>query len=570
MKPDQFADQIRRKLESIEPTFRDKDWVQMQHTMRVHGGGVYQPGLPQWVMPTVGGLAVASLATVVYFQYATNQKLQNEVQTLNQTVTQLRQTPQATEQPPDTVYVTRYIEAPSTHLPTWKGGLSNEPIDRSLRDVRRGGSQLADSQQPKQEVYTDEAGNVLVPNPSLNSSVNETTTTSSIPRRNGPVSTDQSNRSTQLANSENGPTINNGRQRSGSTLENNSYPVAGTNRTGIDKRGNDLGTNPANQYRVSQRDLAGNNLPYKQYGANSGRNGSGNAADIANGRQNGAANNRQGGMYDPQTPVETAQPTTEPLSWALPDIEDLPLLSITADSAYYREGMVKISRRIRRLLPVIAAQTATKAPTVTIPVPDWRFRLGIGGFVGVQQFGGGLFSEVRLGSGWIIGVGLTNNRLSGATYLTDHLYEERTKRNFRKEYAGGIDPRYEILNITRKATTWQVPVTVGYRIQMQKNWSVNPTVGVSFNISNQEKIAFNYLRTPPVTMGGPSELEERYLLIQYQKSYMHTALFSVGIEKTWQRISVQAGPYMSLPTTVNPYTLNTASGGMRARLFYRF
>ena len=577
---DQFADQIRRKLESIEPTFREKDWVQMQHTMRVHGGGVYQPGLPQWVMPTAGGLVVASLATVVYFQYAANEKLQNEVQTLNQTVSQLRQQPPVTEQPPDTVYVTKYIESANGHLPTWRGELSEKPVDRSLRDIRAGG-QLADNRHPQQAAYPDEAASETESNLSSNPSVNETNTTSSSSRRNGltntnPATTGNTNRLNPLVNSETESLATNrlSRSQQGNLPENGTFSPTGATRTRVDGSDNYGVNNTSGNYRnrASNRTRPGASQAYDQYVGNAGKTGTVSGYEPSVGRQNNTGVDRQGGVYNNPSLVEPRN-SQESASWMLSGIDELETLPILVDTAYYREGMVKISRRIRRLLPVIAAQsqTASTTPAASVPIPDWRFRLGVGGNVGLQQYGGGIYSEVRVGSNWIFGVGLTNNRISGETYLTDYKYQERTKRDFRKEYAGGIDPRFDILNITRKANTWQVPITVGYRIQLLKNWSVVPTVGVSLNIGNQEKIAFNYLRPPVNPSGfGSNEVEERFLVIEYPKQYMHTVLSGVNVEKTWQRISVQAGPYMSLPLVVNPKTLNTASGGIRARLFYRF
>lgn len=574
MKPDQFADQIRQKLESIEPTFREKDWVQLQHTMRVHGGGIYQPGLPHWVMPTAGSLVLASLATVVYFQYAANEKLKNEVRSLNQTVTQLQQQPRVVEQPPDTVYVTRYIESQSGHSPTWEGELSNASIDRSLREMR-GREQLADARQPQQEVITDEAGNETVSNRSLNPSVNETNATSSSLRRNGSTETGAVglSRSNQSASINAAVGVGNNRLRPGYIPEKETYASPGTNRAGWDSRGNYAVNSQPNAFRTTNRAATGVNQPYNSYEPNVGRSGSGmgNNSSVNDystyNRQKGTG--RSGAGYGSASAAESS--ASEAVSWALPGIDEITPLTIVTDTAYYHEGMVKISRRIRRLLPAMAAQSqVATTPTAGNPVTDWRFRGGIGGYVGSQQYGGGLFAEVRVGSNWIFGLGLLDSRISGGTYLTDYMYTERTKRDFRKEYAGGIDPRFDILNITRKATTWQVPISVGYRIALQKNWSIVPTAGFSMNISNQEKIAFNYLRPPNPIVGGPNALEERYLLIEYQKKYMHTVLSSVGIEKTWQRISVQAGPYVSLPLNTDIKTLNTSSGGVRARVFYRF
>ena len=245
-------------------------------------------------------------------------------------------------------------------------------------------------------------------------------------------------------------------------------------------------------------------------------------------------------------------------AWGLANVEELESHLLTVDSLYYEEGMSRITRRMRRMLMPAFAGTA---PVIKEPIPDWHWRIGAGGTYGIKQWGAGISGELRLGKNWIAGVGLMGVNLSGGSFLTDEHYENKTKQNFRKYYAGGIDPKFQILNITRQTMTWQVPVTIGYRLNLPKYWAVTPTVGASINIDNRERIAFNYMR-------GPRDFTDATLLIQYPKKYMHNMLVSVGVEKTLRHASIQASPYLSVPIITNTYSLNSTSAGVRLRIFY--
>ena len=522
MKPDKFSDQIRRKMESVdEPVFRDKDWVQMQRTMQMHGGGVFQPALPQWVLPGAGMMAAAGLSAIIYVQYSANEQLHNEVQTLQNKVTELKQAPAPVLQKTDTVYITRYIDRPGTGsgMPSWDGKLSDDPVDPSFRK-RQPSEHFADGRSPAETQYTEQSANAVPSIHSPNQSANEKTATSDV---SNPVN---AGNPADLANA--GNTSKN-RFRNGDFRQETGSPTyaAGHNRQANRQGGT-----------------------YDPYNQRSGNNAGGNGG-------NGGSSSTSAYTY-PSQPAGMNAGQPERQAWGLANIEELESHLLTVDSVYYEEGMSRITRRMRRMLMPAFAGTA---PVIKEPIPDWHWRIGAGGTYGVKQWGAGISGELRLGKNWIAGVGLMGVNLSGGSFLTDEHYESKTKQNFRKYYAGGIDPKFQILNITRQTMTWQVPVTIGYRLNLPKYWAVTPTVGASINIDNRERIAFNYMR-------GPRDFTDATLLIQYPKKYMHNMLVSVGIEKTLRHASIQASPYLSVPIITNTYSLNSTSAGVRLRIFY--
>ncbi|MCY7356426.1 MAG: hypothetical protein LH609_02975, partial [Rudanella sp.] len=113
MKPDDFSDQIRRKLESVEPEFREQDWTRMQQTLG-HSTPVFAIGTKAGLMAAASVAAVMAFGGVAYQQYQANRQLHEQVRTLNQTVTTLRQSANPTPAnptavPPDTVFLTRDV-----------------------------------------------------------------------------------------------------------------------------------------------------------------------------------------------------------------------------------------------------------------------------------------------------------------------------------------------------------------------------------------------------------------------------------------------------------------------------
>ncbi|WP_234734697.1 hypothetical protein [Tellurirhabdus bombi] len=135
MKTDKFSDSIRRKLESLQPTYRDQDWARMEKYMQQHAGGGGMPSgtsISRWLVPTAGVMTMMALVATVFWQHGSNQELQQKVQTLSQKVTQLQQTTDQVASRVDTVYITQYIAEKSTQKEAISAanGSSAQPQER--------------------------------------------------------------------------------------------------------------------------------------------------------------------------------------------------------------------------------------------------------------------------------------------------------------------------------------------------------------------------------------------------------------------------------------------------------
>ncbi|MCY7357191.1 MAG: hypothetical protein LH609_06915, partial [Rudanella sp.] len=230
---------------------------------------------------------------------------------------------------------------------------------------------------------------------------------------------------------------------------------------------------------------------------------------------------------------------------------------------YYEEGMARNARRMRRLLNTASPSGAALAKIdINQSEPGWKVRIGPGANLGVLQWGAGLFGEFRLNSHWRLGLGLTSMNLTGESFLTEIAYDQRTKQNFRRKFASGIDPKHDIINITPTGSSWQVPINVSYRFGLGSGWSLVPSAGVNLSLSNREEIGFAYLR-------GPGKIEPVTIVMKPAQQMLHAGSAAIYLEKNWGDWTLQLGPYASAPLSKTPSRLNTQTAGASARLLYQ-
>ncbi|MCF0064907.1 hypothetical protein MUK70_28925 [Dyadobacter chenwenxiniae] len=104
MKTNKFEDTIRRKLESIEPDFQEKDWANMQRYMRAQSPPSFWQQHSSWI----GYAAAASVSMVMAFMYVSqrtqNNHLTADVKKLQHQIEAIKNAPTLAEKP-DTVYL---------------------------------------------------------------------------------------------------------------------------------------------------------------------------------------------------------------------------------------------------------------------------------------------------------------------------------------------------------------------------------------------------------------------------------------------------------------------------------
>lgn len=534
MKPDDFSDQIRRKLESVEPEFREKDWTRMQQALG-HSTPVFAIGTKAGLMAAASMAAVMAFGGVAYQQYHANKQLHEQVRSLHQTVKTLQQSAGVAQAqvkptssvPPDTVYLTRdvvlYVAVPVERKRNDEIAETNSPSNPNATETPS-----TVNNRPSAGI-TSTGGHLLAnPNGSIGSSESRQTSTQ--------------NRNTAGIDSPVGSTPN----RSVNELSGNNKASGISSGNGNRIVGNSRGNN---------KGVAGGNS----------RNGNGTAG--INGVNNTDLTGQNGNVVAGTTETNNTGPVSENTATNSNNAVQLALLSgrpFMRDTTYYQEGMARTARRMRRLLSTPSPSGAALAKVeVNRNEPNWLARIGPGSNVGWRQLGVGVFSEFRLNSHWRVGVGLTSMKLEGGSYLTEVDYGKRTKQNFRNNFAPAVDPRHDIINITPKGSSWQVPIMMSYRFGLGSGWSLVPSIGVNLSLSNQEEIGFAYLR-------GPGQIQQVTLIKKLPQQMLHVGSAAVYLEKNWGDWSLQLGPYASTPLSSVQGRLNTNTAGAAARLYYQF
>ena len=275
--------------------------------------------------------------------------------------------------------------------------------------------------------------------------------------------------------------------------------------------------------------------------------------------------------------IQTESPaTTNGGSVSYEPVAGLPL---SVDSKNWNTALAQRAKRMRPARPAVVVVEQPQVPeSQPVQRVTTHFRVGIGGEVASRLWSAGVFTEVLLGNHWSVGIGL-----SQATYLSKFITEEdfndRTHRDFRKEFARPGDLWRDILNIDTRQTRLQVPVNLGYRIPLNQRLTLLPTVGTYLNVSNSENVTY-YCRDilrPPMQPQSQRGFDEISTSKSQSVDLISNLVFGAGIE--WQRghWALQGIPVITIPTEANPqpkqpdmtWQRNTTVG-LRARLLYQF
>lgn len=466
MKTSKFEDTIRRKLESIEPDFQEKDWAKMQSYMRAQSPPSFWQQHSSWI----GYAAAASVSTVMAFMYVSqrtqNNHLTADVKKLQNQIEAIKNAPALAEKP-DTVYLIK------------KGDGSGELVALSDADA---------------DVTSVPAGTLA---------------------------------SRKVA------------------VENKGMAPA-------------MIKQPANQL-YNSKFIAMNNK--EQVAENDGGGGSGIAVNEMNFAQNSAGAER------------FAMPASIQLDLQRPvDINSSPFgvnrmkynLASRISKRQYQQALLasnvqKSAINISEKNTEQVAQAENVIPKLNLKVP-YRFGVGMStDGVGKTKTVSG---EVLVGRKFSISAGISWLKVKPMEFFNEKLFREKNRRDFKGTHPGEVPLAFQVYNIKVDPTVVQIPLTVAFRNNIKDNWAYYAGAGTNITVSAKEKISFE-CKAP----------NYEYFTQQFEAKVdvpvINSVNFSVGLEKTWYPIVVQAEGY--LYTYFNQLTpLSHSSGpGVKVKLMYQ-
>ncbi|GAB2543674.1 hypothetical protein [Spirosoma aerophilum] len=559
MKTDRFSDIIRRKLESIRPEFSEKDWTRMQASLQT---GIPQPATPPSGNPFSGGLwtakpwllAAATISAIVLVSYGYWQH--QEINQLRQTIGELKKhpTPQRTTEPatPLTTERETLSLAQPANIPTQpdtKQPLAEQSESATTTDIRAGKRGQRDTVFITRYVAvpTKSPG---IPPEEISSAERLRTVPEQRYSNNNRVknSTAQPDQSDNLTSN---PTTN--AYGEPSTPINAVHENTG-NSSVVNTKSNRRSTRERRQqgdFVMETRQAKGRrDAPLNVYGKPENT-----AAD-------GVAN------LTPST-TESTVPNKSSIATNFELIKNTPL---TIPNTNWN-GM--LAQRARRMRParttVVAGAEPEKAPESQPVVRlSSRFRVGVGGEVASRLLSAGVFTELLLGKHWMVGVGISQATHTGDRFVNEFDFDERTRRNFRKEFARDIDPRRPIANIDTRTHRIQIPVALGYRISLNRSLMFVPTVGTYLNLASTENATYYCPGIIPQRV-----YEEITSTGRRPVDLINSLALSTGLEWQGGHWVIQGSPVLTMPVRTSlslpdPNWQRSATVGLRARLLYQF
>lgn len=272
-----------------------------------------------------------------------------------------------------------------------------------------------------------------------------------------------------------------------------------------------------------------------------------------------------------QAPMEST-PSKPGNPFTSANIESISSLPLSIPSTNWTKIMALRAKRMRPArTTVVDGAEPTQTPE-TQRVARLHFRAGIGGEVASKLTSAGVFTEVLLGKHWVVGAGVSQATYSGDKFGSDFDFDIRMRRNFRKEFAHGIDPRRDIFNIDTRTTRMLLPISVGYRVALSKTVSFVPTAGTYLTMSSTENAT--YLCPVPIPQRG---FEQLSVSDKRTVPLFNNVALSAGIE--WQNGHwvLQGSPVLTIPTQAASQPFQPGQNwqsstlmGLRARLLYQF
>ncbi|CCH56084.1 hypothetical protein BN8_05394 [Fibrisoma limi BUZ 3] len=652
---DKFNDRIRQKLEDLQPTYREKDWVRMQSYLHQHGFPPAWSGASRWLQPVATGLTAASLLVAVVWQYQTNRELQTKLDSLSQTVTRLEQSQTALQQPQpraDTVYITRInpIQPQQTpSLSTNNSTLTEAESARLSPNQRLAGSTTQASNVPSGVIVNRTRPNQLASDGTSDAPQPSGVTRSGVTRSD--AVTRSNTNGTETANPTDLHRVAPNKQqriqnqsdlaRSRSTEPNT--PVAVESQPARSDRLPDS-KQPEHQSGVSElpgqvttdRQVASGNTfdrttPRSRSGVSGERMATntlsefGNASNKSRGRRtkgakptgeatglvsaNGSvlrSSGYKGGQTTDAAPrnEEDNQPkrginlaANEQVEGAATGSDEKQLtvtpLQPLAIQTNTDALVTRFNRRARRIKPAtpsapvtsvainIPKQTSTDAssaePESVRPTPSGQVRIGGAAEVGTNQQSVGAYGEVLLGRHWAVGIGLNRVWLPSERFITEVDFQDQKRHDFRRDFGRGVTYIHDILDINLQGSSWQLPISVSYRLPLKRGFVLTPSVGANLSVYTEGQASYLIrLRYIPIPQPGPGPKpgydKDRIVELRQQQTndLYHSWMVSMGVEKQINRFVVQASPYVTIPFWLSDNSLNNTSVGVRARVLFRF
>ncbi len=199
-------------------------------------------------------------------------------------------------------------------------------------------------------------------------------------------------------------------------------------------------------------------------------------------------------------------------------------------------------------------------PSIHLPKP--KVRIGLGGVLDNTQRGVNISSEILLAKKISLTSGLGFGYMSEEHFRNEYEFNRKNVQDFREQHPLEIGKNIPIHEIDAKKYIIQMPIMLNYRMPLKKDFTAIISTGTSLDLHLRQFTTYSH--------GFLEEDdEESHLNQEVPTKIFNNWLVSFGLEKRWNRMSVQLNPYYGFQIKKLPYQIQNNIFGLRMNVFYR-
>ncbi len=197
-----------------------------------------------------------------------------------------------------------------------------------------------------------------------------------------------------------------------------------------------------------------------------------------------------------------------------------------------------------------------------INLPALKYRVGLGSNIDNSQIGTSILTEVLFSKRWSITTGINVSFLGFEHFGDEDDFKRKTKQDFREQHDLDLPLSSPIKDIEAHQVLFRIPLYLNYRLPLRKEFTVLFSTGTDFDINLQQITSFSH--HDYIKENQQEGLNENIKVLPY-----NNWMISTGIEKRFQRFSVQLSPYFSYQLKPLHYRNNEWTFGVKLNGFYR-
>lgn len=207
---------------------------------------------------------------------------------------------------------------------------------------------------------------------------------------------------------------------------------------------------------------------------------------------------------------------------------------------------------------------------------DAYLRVGVNCSISKGTTNYGLVGEIFLDQRISISSGFYTMKHKTESYITTYNYQKVKHYDFKDKYKEKLLPSKEILNINEKTDLAVVPVHINYNHPISNSFKLIASVGTELDIKGLSRVDYNYsgpmnlgsFQPQSIPVGGGSMFESGAFNSKIKAKLFNNIYLGIGAEKQFGKFALQAKAYDNFLVKEVDYRKSTRLG-LELGLFYR-